>query len=292
MQKEGFAGRRRFCRAVFLGGAALALPGAAPARAASSLAKQFSAHTPGSEITVDHGAFARFLETYLQNGPDGVNRVAYGSVTAADRRALKRYIAGLEGTSVAALSRNEQFAFWANLYNAVTLDVVLNAWPVESILDIKPTWLSFGPWKKERVSVAGRALSLDNIEHDILRAIWRDPRIHYAVNCASVGCPNLHRQPLKRANLNDRLNAWAREYVNHPRGAAVDKEGRLTVSKIYKWYEEDFGGSEQGVIGHLKAHAGEALRGRLAGIRDIAGYEYDWSINAPPNGTGGTRGED
>ena len=93
-------------------------------------------------------------------------------------------------------SRDEQLAYWINLYNALTVKVILDHYPVKSILDIdiSPGWFSIGPWGKKLVAVEGVEISLDDIEHRILRPIWRDPRIHYALNCAAVGCPNLLRE--------------------------------------------------------------------------------------------------
>ncbi|MDP9102781.1 MAG: DUF547 domain-containing protein, partial [Pseudomonadota bacterium] len=195
--------------------------------------------------------------------------------TGADRAALRGYIDALSALDPLRLTRDEQFAFWANLYNALTLEVVLQAYPVASIRQIRPTLLSIGPWKKTVARVAGRDLSLDAIEHDILRKGWRDPRIHYAVNCASTSCPNLPLSAWRGAGLSDALDAAARAYVNHPRGVRFDGDA-LTVSSIYKWYEADFGGSDTGVIAHLARYAAEPLRQQLLAARRIAHDRYDW----------------
>jgi hypothetical protein len=123
------------------------------------------------------------------------------------------------------MSAAEAFAYWANLYNALTLDVVLNAYPVTSIRNIKSRGAGFdlkalfGPWRTKLVTVAGRRLSLDDIEHEIMRPTFRDPRVHYAVNCAAVGCPNLWPQVWPANSLNHDLDRAARTYVNDPRGA-------------------------------------------------------------------------
>ncbi len=135
-----------------------------------------------------------------------------------------------------------------------------------------------GPWGKKLVAVEGETLSLDDIEHRILRPIWRDPRIHYGVNCASIGCPNLIATAYTAENMDSLLTENARAYVNHPRGAVVE-DGALTVSKIYSWFDEDFGGNEAGVIAHLRDYAGPELLARLRDIDDVADYEYDWALN-------------
>ena len=179
-----------------------------------------------------------------------------------------------------ALAESEQRAFWINLYNALTIDVVLDHYPVETIRDISlgGGLFAVGPWKKALATVEGRKLSLDNIEHDILRKLWRDPRVHYAVNCASISCPNLLAEAFTGAKLDRMLTQGARAYVNHRRGVNASG-GRLRLSSIYDWYAKDFGSGDAEVIAHVSAYAEPALKQQLAGIRTIAGYDYDWSLN-------------
>jgi hypothetical protein len=167
-----------------------------------------------------------------------------------------------------------------NLYNALTVQVILDHYPVDSIrdVDISPGWFADGPWGKELIAVEGTALSLDDIEHRILRPIWQDPRIHYAVNCASIGCPDLQPEPFTADGLDAQLDAAARAYVNDPRGAEVTGDG-LVVSKIYTWFQEDFGGTDIGVIRHLRQHADAELKAQLDGVDAIADSRYDWSLN-------------
>ena len=121
-------------------------------------------------------------------------------------------------------------------------------------------------------------LTLDDIEHRILRPIWQDPRLHYAVNCASLGCPNLQNMAFTADNSNALLDRGAREFVNHPRGARVI-DGKLQVSSIYDWFEADFGGSDAGVISHLRQYAQAGLRASLEQIDEIDNDHYDWEIN-------------
>ncbi len=241
---------------------------------------RWQAHDPGSTETVDHGAWQRILGTYLAPGADRVNRFAYASIRPADRHALDGYIARLAATPVSALARPEQLAYWINLYNALTVQVVLDHYPVASIRDIaiSPGLLAIGPWDNTLIEVEGEAVSLNDIEHRILRPIWRDPRIHYAVSCASIGCPDLQASAFTGAGAEALLEAAARAYVNHPRGARVEN-GELTVSSLYAWYREDFGGTEAGVIAHLKRYAGPELAEALETVTEIDGYEYDWALN-------------
>ncbi len=182
---------------------------------------------------------------------------------------------------ISAYKRDEQRAYWINLYNALTVKVVLDHYPVKTIRKIS-AWFAIGlwrgPWNRKLITVEGEGLSLNDIEHRILRPIWRDPRIHYAVNCASIGCPNLRKQAFTATNAETLLARGAREYLNHNRGAKI-KDGRLIVSSIYVWFKEDFGDSDRGAIRHLQQYAESVLATALAHVKRIADDHYDWALN-------------
>ncbi|RMF07913.1 MAG: DUF547 domain-containing protein [Alphaproteobacteria bacterium] len=252
---------------------------AAVAAPKAKLWPRWETHATTRTITVDHDPWDAFLARYVVTR-NNMNLVDYHAVDEADRAALDRYIASLEATPVDRLTREQQLAFWINLYNAATLRLVLEHYPVHSIrdIDISPGLFSDGPWGAKILTVAGEKLSLDDIEHRILRPIWRDPRIHYAVNCASVGCPDLARRAYQAETVDAMLDAAARAYVNHPRGIRIDN-GRLIASKIYKWYAADFGGTEARVIAHARQYADVALAVRLTDMTRIHDYIYDWSLN-------------
>ncbi len=120
--------------------------------------------------------------------------------------------------------------------------------------------------------------SLDDIENRILRPIWRDTCVHYALNCASIGCPNLQKLPFSTDLLTRHLDGAARAYVNDPRGVTLGPAG-LVVSSIYVWYQSDFGGTDNGVIRHLMTFAEPNLAMRLQDVGTIAGDRYDWRLN-------------
>lgn len=254
---------------------------AAPAAAAPKAEPwpRWEAHVPGAAATIDHAAWDRFLAAYVLPGADGINRLAYGRVTAEDRCALDAYVAGLAATEIGAFDRPEQLAFWIDLYNALTVRVVLDHYPVASIRDIdsSPGLFADGPWGETLVTVEAEALSLDDIEHRIIRPIWRDPRIHYALNCASLGCPNLQPKAFTAANLEALLDQAARDFIGHPRGVRVSGE-RVYVSRIYDWYQEDFGGAD-GVLAHIKTYAPPELTRSLLRVYRRIEMEYDWSLN-------------
>ena len=234
----------------------------------------------GQAAGPDHAAWGGLLARHWRMGEDGIARFDYARVTREDRGALDAYLASLVSVDPRALTRDAQFAYWVNLYNALTVRVVLDRYPVASIMEIKltPGPLNFGPWRAKLVEIAGAALSLDDIEHRILRPIWRDPRIHYVVNCASLGCPDLPAAPLDPRDLERALDAAARNYIEHPRGLAFERDG-LVLSKIYSWFREDFGGDEAGLREHLTRYADPATAARIAAARGIADYRYDWALN-------------
>ena len=253
-----------------------------PALAApkSELWQHWTENDPSSVLQVDHSTWDRLLKAYLINGPDGVPLFRYNRVSIADRTALDHYIRQLTQTAVSRLNRNEQKAFWINLYNALTVKVILDHYPVKSIrdIDISPGLFSDGPWGKKLVSVEGEKISLDDIEHRILRPIWKDPRVHYGVNCASIGCPNLQPEAFTAENTDELLDKGAREFVNSPRGARIEN-GKLTVSSIYVWFAPDFGGTDAGVIDHLKKYAQPDLWTQLEKTDRISDNQYDWTLN-------------
>lgn len=190
----------------------------------------------------------------------------------------------LSKTPISHYNRNEQLAFWINLYNAVTVKVMLDNYPVLSIRDIKSGFFTPGPWDKDLVTVENTALTLNDIEHRILRPVWQDARIHYAVNCASIGCPNLQSTAFTSDNVESLLDTAAIEYINHRRAVRV-KNGKLQVSSIYNWYKVDFGGTDMSVIDHIRQYAKPALVSALKDIDEIENdNHYDWRVNSlnPP----------
>ena len=264
--------------ALFLIGSAYSVQGAPRAE----LWERWAAHDGTSTLSIEHLVWDDFLQRYVKDGPPGVRvaRVHYDAVSPADKEGLDRYINKLTGLVVSEYRPAEQRAFWINLYNALTVQVVLDHYPVDSIqdIDISPGFFQSGPWGKKLVKVEGVELSLNDMEHRILRPIWKDARIHYAVNCASIGCPNLARKAFTADNTESMLDEAARQYVNHPRGVVVD-EGQLQVSSIYKWFIDDFGGDDAGVIAHISQYAAPILRESLSGISEIDSDQYDWTLN-------------
>jgi hypothetical protein len=243
---------------------------------------RWTTHDENSTTAIDHAPWSAFLAQYRHLGTDNIARVSYGTVTAESREALDAYLGSLSTLEISSYSRDQQFAFWINLYNALTIRVVLDAYPVESIqdIDISPGFFSDGPWDAALLAIEGEEITLNDIEHRILRPIWNDPRVHYVLNCASLGCPDLSANAFQPSEIGPILDDAARAYINSPRGAQVN-EGALIASRIYDWFHEDFGSGEEEIIAHLRQYAEPDLAEALMASDSIDRYEYDWSLNDP-----------
>jgi Protein of unknown function, DUF547 len=265
---------RHFGRRTLLGAIpAVLLLGACSKKAANGDQSWEKAGTASE--TIDHGIWDQLLSKYVKVSNDGVNRVDYAALKQGDAAGLKRYLAALQAVEIEKYPKDEQFAFWVNLYNAATVDVILKNYPLESIKDIG--LLGQGPWKDKVLKVSGKELSLDDIEHGILRPVWKDVRIHYAVNCASIGCPNLAPQAYTAEKLEPMLEEAARSYINHPRGfARVD--GALVASSIFDWYVDDWG-DQAAVLAHARKYASDKTKAILGAATEIDSHDYDWSLN-------------
>ena len=227
-------------------------------------------------------AWGQILSQYtVQASNGGPTLFDYKALAASpsDMEKLAHYIQNLSAQKPSTMDRAHAMAYWANLYNALTVQVVAQNYPVKSIREIKSGWRK-GPWRRELVTVEGEKLSLDSIEHGIMRPTFKTPLVHYMVNCASIGCPNLKPTPWRAETLDADLENAARTYINSPRGVNIVK-GRLTVSSIYRWFRKDFGNNEADIIAHLLAYADNPLKARIVGFKKIDKYKYNWDVNAP-----------
>ena len=242
--------------------------------------RRWKRHDPQSRALIAHDGWDAFLSSFVTAGGDGVNRVRYAEVPQRDRALLGAYLAECGRVAIGAHNRDEQYAFWLNVYNAVTVRTVLEHYPVRSLrnVGVVPSWLGGGPWDRPRIRVEDEPLSLNDIEHRILRRNWRDARIHYAVNCGAVGCPNLQPRAFRGEGLDATLDTLAAAFINAPRGVRFDGD-RLSACRIFSWFREDFGGTEAALLLHLRRYAAPELRSRLEGRTRIDGYHYDWSLN-------------
>lgn len=230
-----------------------------------------------ADDTALHQAWDDLLGTYVQVHDGSVNRFDYDGLQSnpADVAKLEAYLDSFADLDFDTLDGDEQFAAYSNVYNALTVKYIIGKYPIKSIR----SGYIVGPWKRVFTTVDGEEVSLDAIEHEILRVEWDDPRVHYAINCAAYSCPNLQPDAWFGETLDEDLDRAARAYVNDPRGVTIRRNGTLQVSTIYKWFREDFGDSNDGVIDHLLEHAEPELAAKIAAKRRITKHEYDWALN-------------
>jgi len=173
-------------------------------------------------------------------------------------------------------SQDEQIAFWINAYNAFTIDLVLKHYPLESIKDIgSAIQIPFinTPWDIKFIEIGNEKMDLNHIEHGILRKKFNEPRIHFAINCASISCPRLRKEAYTALQLEEQLNQQARDFLNdHSKN--VIQRNQVSISKIFKWFKGDF--TTQGsLLDYLNAYAETSIDEDA----DIDYLEYDWRLN-------------
>jgi len=229
------------------------------------------------QSTFDHSRFDSLLSTHsrVEQG-----RVDYSGL-AQDGQALAEYVGSLGSAQLRNLPRAEQKALLINAYNAFTLTLILENHPaVESIRDLRD------PWGQSRWILGGHTVSLDEIEHGLLRPLYRDPRVHFALNCASVGCPPLRDRAFVAAELNGQLDAAATGALARPQYAHID-DGKLALTSILKWFGDDF--TDPGSVGSASTVQRWAARyapgevSAFVGAADsgppIRWIDYDWTLN-------------
>ncbi len=233
-----------------------------------------------SSTRVNHLTWQGFLNKYLYRDESDQTYVDYSRVSKEDASNVHTYIQTLETINPLKLNANEQKAYWVNLYNAATVAVILDEYPIKSIRDIdrRFTLVPGGPWDRKLVTLNDQPLTLNNIEHDIVRPKFNDFRIHFALNCASIGCPNLADSAYTAENIEQLLTQATLEFINHPRGVDIE-DNKLTVSSIFKWYRDDFVDSEKALPNFLAQFAEPKLQMQLKAYRGKIKYKYDWALN-------------
>ena len=223
--------------------------------------------------TVDNTIWAELLQRHVTD-----KRVDYDGFKQ-DEAELDQYLAILSSIDPTALSRNHQFAFYINAYNAFTIKLILTRYP--GINSIKETGSFFSnPWSKKFIPLNGFTVNLDHIEHDILRPRFKDARVHFAINCAARSCPPLLNVPYEGSTLETQLDEQTKKFINTPANTFL-KGSTLFVSRIFKWFAGDFSGSP---LGFIRQHARGRLKKDLekaAGSNEITlqYLHYDWTLN-------------
>jgi uncharacterized membrane protein YdjX (TVP38/TMEM64 family) len=237
----------------------------------------------GAQATAaDHAAFDALLKAHVVDG-----MVDYDAFRRDARFA--QYLAAMEQVRPAALSRDDRLAFWINVYNAWTIQLILSHGETRSIRNINKSFgLKLkGPWSEALVRADGRLLTLDDVEHRIIRKEFGEPRIHLALVCAAMGCPPLRREAYVGGRLDQQLDDQGREFLLRSAAKNRVEVATRTVygSMIFKYYDEDFGGDLAG-IGRFWARyfpAGPERDLLLAGGFKYVQTDYDWTLNSQAN---------
>ena len=236
-----------------------------------------TAETGPTEVVVfSHGDFDAVLSEYVNE----FGMVDYKRLRE-NREVCDRYIAQLAGSSPVSdpalfPTREHEMAYWMNAYNALMMRAVLDHYPVDSVADIK---VAHGVFSRINFPVGGKRMSLDDIEKGVLLKEYDDPRVHWALTCASMSCPRIDQRAFRAENLNERLDREARNFLGSTRAVVVDvKEQRVRVSKYFDWYGKDFGGD---AIAYIKPFLSEAQRSKLVKIANpkVSYMDYDWRLN-------------
>jgi Protein of unknown function, DUF547 len=226
----------------------------------------------------DHTAWDRLLKQHV----NAIGEVDYAAIKA-NRQPLDAYVAGLAAASPDSRQelfpdRASQLAYWLNAYNALTIRGVVDAYPTGGVRELGAR---FGFFSRKDYTLGGRKLSLQDLENGIIRARYRDPRIHFTIVCASVSCPRLDRDAFSASNLEQHLDRLTRRALAENRNVAIDAGRKsVTLTQLFKWYAADFGPALDFVRRYASPER-QALLTRLGAKPRIGYFDYDWSINTP-----------
>lgn len=237
---------------------------AVPVKIQEPVEHQPTNHEPATTTVQrpDHANWNQLLATYVT--ADG--SVNYSGLKAA-QTTLDAYLNELAtATPDASWERKEAMAYWINAYNAFTVKLILKNWPVKSIMDLH----GGKAWDVKWIELAGKTYSLNQIEHDILRPVYKDARIHFAVNCAAQSCPPIHNRAFTAGNLNTKLESLTKSFINNPKYNFI-KYTEAKVSSIFDWYGKDFG--------NLKAYLNKYSTTQITEGTTLEFKEYDWALN-------------
>ena len=229
----------------------------------------------------DHQLFTVILQKYVLNG-----LFDYKNLKNDNR--LDKYLSQLSNTDPSKLNRNEKLAFWINAYNAFTLQIVTANYPIESITDLNTGGkiiaylLGDTVWDKEFITINNKKYSLNDIEHKILRKM-NEPRIHFAIVCASISCPELLNEAFETNTLEKQLESQTIKFLNDKTRNSFDlKNGQANISEIFNWFDEDFGDSDENVLkfisNYVPKNISEDIKSNISKWK-IFYNDYNWNLN-------------
>ena len=223
----------------------------------------------GEEV-IDHSPFGELLDEYV----DAEGRVAYAKWKKSDEdlEKLRGYLEEVAEAEPGGESRDARLAFYLNAYNATVIASIIDHWPTEGPMKIK------GFFKVEEHEIAGEEMTLDALEHSLIREEFDEPRIHFVLVCAARSCPRLRTDPLEGATLEESLEAAAREFI--PEATRLE-EGKVVTSRLFEWFAEDFEEAAGSVREYLARYTDGEVAEALGDEETKLGFrEYDWSVNA------------
>ncbi len=229
--------------------------------------------------SIDHSAWDTVLKKFVDD--QGLVDYAAWKKSSVDVQALDEYLVQLSAASFTQTSdAKTKLAFWINAYNAVTIKGILREYPTTSIRNHTARLFGYNIWKDLQLLVEGRPYSLDQIEHEVLRKMG-EPRIHFAIVCASMGCPRLRNEAYVPRQLDSQLTANARSFFADPSKFRYDsRQKSIAVSPILDWFKEDFGSTEAERLRRIAPYLPDAIARQLAESGAQLTYlDYDWSLN-------------
>lgn len=216
-------------------------------------------------LAVNNTQFSKLLNKHVKSS----GLVDYKGFLV-DKNELSSYLEQLSKNAPNAnWSKNEKISYWINVYNAFTIKLILDNYPLKSILDINEG----KPWDLAFIKIGDKTYSLNHVENEILRKDFSEPRIHFAINCASISCPNLLNQAFEANTLNAQLEKVTKAFVNNPKRNTVANSS-VKISKLFDWFKSDFD-TKGGVIPFLNAYTSV----KISSTAKIDYQEYNWNLN-------------
>lgn len=219
---------------------------------------------------INHKQWSSLLKKYVDSKGD-VNYKGF----IKDSAALNKYLKLLSDHAPdSSLTKDEKFTYWINAYNAFTVKLITQNYPLKSIKDLGSTATKNSPWDKKFFTIGGKEMTLNNIEHDILRKQFNDPRLHFAINCASFSCPKLLNSAFEANTLNKQLNARAVDFLNDT-SKNIISSSNAQLSSILLWYGDDFTKTGISKIEYINKYS----RNKIFPTTKIDYLKYNWALN-------------
>ena len=236
--------------------------------------------SPAMAAEPDYSEWTRLLQNYY-NPAKGMD---YSGLKQKEQATLDKLEASMAQVDISKLNPKEQLAYWINLYNISTISLIVDNYPTDSIRSLSTDPIvRFNVFKKAFIPVkGGTKMSLNDVENDKIRDGFKDPRIHFAINCAAKSCPPMRPEAFTGARVDEQLDDQSRKFLNGPGGATIERNGskaELKVTKVMDWFGKDFD-VKGGVVEFTKMYLPADKKKQLEGAKvKVTHYGYDWDLN-------------